>query len=343
MSTDLKPYPAIEAMDVRTALQRLLEWPNPNGTIEQAYVPMWLAASCRAALAAAPAGGAEPVAVPEGWKLVPLGATHEMLKALTQEWHPSRHESFKERYRAMLDAAPTAQPQPQPERMVAGLGRITFEDEAHELLLGFKDDESMRAYAATLGLTVDVDDMPQPEAPAEPSDKPLGYVKFRAAQTLQTDGYCDGHEWLEFCEPGELGDDKKPAFAVYATPQAAPVAPAEQDITRILLDVVPGEDGMGHEVYATCVKDVEAVLTRLGDRVEELAARPVAPAAQQPAELTDAPAEKILVAALNQIIETANCRHWAGMNEGRRSYAMARDAQIALDRVAAIKAQGGSQ
>jgi hypothetical protein len=43
---------------------------------------------------------------------------------------------------------------------------------------------------------------------------------------------------------------------------------------------------MGHEVYATCVKDVEAVLTRMGDRIEELQSRPVAPAAQQPAELS---------------------------------------------------------
>lgn len=61
------------------------------------------------------------------------------------------------------------------------------------------------------------------------------------------------------------------------------------------------------------------------------------------ATVDSAPAEPILVAALKRIIETANCRHWAGMNEGRRSYAMARDAQIALDRVAALATSAPSE
>jgi uncharacterized protein CbrC (UPF0167 family) len=62
---------------------------------------------------------------------------------------------------------------------------------------------------------------------------------------------------------------------------AAAAPSPERDVTKILLEVTPGHDGMGHEVYATCVKDVEAVLTRLGDRIEELASRPAAPAALQ--------------------------------------------------------------
>lgn len=43
---------------------------------------------------------------------------------------------------------------------------------------------------------------------------------------------------------------------------------AELSVTRILLDVVPGEDGEGEEVYAQSVKDVEEVLSDMGERLE---------------------------------------------------------------------------
>lgn len=51
---------------------------------------------------------------------------------------------------------------------------------------------------------------------------------------------------------------------------AQPSVVDERDITRILLDVVPGADGMGLEVYAKTVSDVEAVLTKQSERIEEL-------------------------------------------------------------------------
>lgn len=51
-----------------------------------------------------------------------------------------------------------------------------------------------------------------------------------------------------------------------------------------------------------------------------------------------APLVEAARAALEGIIRTANCNHWLGMNESRRSYAMARDAQIALDRMQALAA-----
>lgn len=41
-------------------------------------------------------------------------------------------------------------------------------------------------------------------------------------------------------------------------------------VTNILLDVVPGPDGMGHEVYAKSVEQVERRLCDLGDKVEDL-------------------------------------------------------------------------
>lgn len=46
--------------------------------------------------------------------------------------------------------------------------------------------------------------------------------------------------------------------------------PPELDVRKILIDVVPGEDGMGHEVYAKTVADVENELSRLGAALEDL-------------------------------------------------------------------------
>jgi hypothetical protein len=43
-------------------------------------------------------------AAPEGWQLVPVKATIDMLSALSGEWHHSRHQP--KRYVAMLAAAP---------------------------------------------------------------------------------------------------------------------------------------------------------------------------------------------------------------------------------------------
>jgi hypothetical protein len=49
--------------------------------------------------------------------------------------------------------------------------------------------------------------------------------------------------------------------------------PAQESVCRILLDVVPGPDGMGQEIYATCVEDVVKKLTQLSTEVDELEIR----------------------------------------------------------------------
>jgi hypothetical protein len=41
-------------------------------------------------------------------------------------------------------------------------------------------------------------------------------------------------------------------------------------VERVMLDVVPGLEGMGEEVYAKSVDDVEAKLGALGDQIEDL-------------------------------------------------------------------------
>lgn len=46
--------------------------------------------------------------------------------------------------------------------------------------------------------------------------------------------------------------------------------PAERDVAKILVSVEPGEDGMGREVYAKSVSEVVNLLTRMGERIEEL-------------------------------------------------------------------------
>lgn len=52
-----------------------------------------------------------------------------------------------------------------------------------------------------------------------------------------------------------------------ASPQATTV-PADCDVRKILLRVVPG-DGSGHEVYAKNVADVEVLLSEMGERLED--------------------------------------------------------------------------
>lgn len=49
----------------------------------------------------------QQVAVPEGWKLVPVEPTREMLAVLTGEWHSSRHTDMRNRWDVMLAASPT--------------------------------------------------------------------------------------------------------------------------------------------------------------------------------------------------------------------------------------------
>jgi hypothetical protein len=48
----------------------------------------------------------------------------------------------------------------------------------------------------------------------------------------------------------------------------APAVPAELDVRKIMLDVVPGWDGCGEEVYAKSVDDVVRLLSKMGERLE---------------------------------------------------------------------------
>ncbi|ABN88248.1 hypothetical protein BH02_3794 [Burkholderia pseudomallei] len=75
----------------------------------------------------------------------------------------------------------------------------------------------------------------------------------------------------------------QPAHAEAASP-AAEAVPDDCDVRKILLNVVPGMDGEGHEVYAKSVADVEQLLSEMGERLDAFEGAP------QPAQ-ADAPAE----------------------------------------------------
>jgi len=80
------------------------------------------------------------------------------------------------------------------------------------------------------------------------------------------------------------------SFAEYQLAQAMRIAGLEHqiadlealDVRNIMVDVVPGPDGMGHEVYATSVSDVVRLLTDLGEKAEEVDSLRAQVAAQVP-------------------------------------------------------------
>lgn len=64
-------------------------------------------------------------------------------------------------------------------------------------------------------------------APAAPAAEPVAHLRFRAAMHASPDGNVEAAEWLEVCEPTDIGDDQSPAFAVYDTPGATPAQSRE--------------------------------------------------------------------------------------------------------------------
>ncbi|CAK1568559.1 Uncharacterised protein [Burkholderia pseudomallei] len=77
-----------------------------------------------------------------------------------------------------------------------------------------------------------------------------------------------------YCELAAIDFARRLLLAV-SQPAAAPI-PEDCDVRNILLDVVPGEDGEGQEVYARNVADVERLLSEMGEKLD--AAKQPAPA-----------------------------------------------------------------
>ena len=66
-----------------------------------------------------------------------------------------------------------------------------------------------------------------------------------------------------------LIEDEKGPVVLYKDAKAKIAELQSLSVTKILLDIVPG-DGSGQEVYAKSVADVEAALSKLGHIIEEM-------------------------------------------------------------------------
>ena len=111
-----------------------------------------------------------------------------------------------------------------------------------------------------------------PPATIAPAGKALVPLVMTQAMRDVTDS--DGWDWPDLLAAAESITEKQHA----ELSAAATIAP-ELDVTKILLNVVPGDDGEGLEIYAKSVDDVVALLTKQGERIEELEGRVAAPVA----------------------------------------------------------------
>jgi len=109
-----------------------------------------------------------------------------------------------------------------------------------------------------------------PPATVAPAGKALVPLVMTQAMRDVTDS--DEWDWPDLLAAAESITEKQHA----ELSAAATIAP-ELDVTKILLNVVPGYEGEGLEIYAKSVDDVVALLTKQGERIEELESRVAAP------------------------------------------------------------------
>lgn len=149
-----------------------------------------------------------------------------------------------------------------------------------------------------------MNDYPSAAHPPEQQAEPFAYVGLGRIKDT-------GRVTPFFTSPGDpIG------FPVYAHP---PVLPW-MDVRKILLDVVPGEDGMGLEVYAKSTVCVERKLTEMGERIEELESKLAAHPPAQPSQ----PEQRAPAGYLYQHDETGRTtfRDELDPNMGPRWYAI---------------------
>ena len=108
------------------------------------------------------------------------------------------------------------------------------------------------------------------DAPDKPIHPIIGKAWDNPPHRSHLCHYCN-HIW----RPADVPTNGVAKIKTKGKNDSAPPAtnvPAEFDVRRILLAVVPG-DGNGEEVYAKSVADVEAKLTEMGQRIEDLEGR----------------------------------------------------------------------
>lgn len=129
-----------------------------------------------------------------------------------------------------------------------------------------------------------------PDAQARPAAAPHDFESQRAQDLARAwaEGWAN-HRDSDYSGSAAQNEafNRSETLSACLSIEHAPTAPPADDcdVRRILIDVVPGEDGMGREVYARSNKDVVEMLTVMDQRIEDLqsTARPAAPLSE-PAE-----------------------------------------------------------
>ena len=135
-------------------------------------------------------------------------------------------------------------------------------------------------------------------------------------------------DWLDGCggltsksaaaELRRLHAENERLAALVEAQQPAPSAAAAEiealralSVTNIMIDVVPGDDGMGHEVYAKSVDDVVNKLSTMGAELEDwqlgirqYRSSPTPQADSQPAPVVDYPPLPDLISSVWPFIHT---------------------------------------
>jgi len=172
--------------------------------------------------------------IPEGYKLVPLELLTRYVESV--EGHGYGFEGDDE-MRAILDAPVPPQADAQP---------VACEHE-------WTDDGEFLLVCTKCG--------------AQENHEPYGWVQTRGDAINRFTQEWDIVEAWE-----EQGFEYK---AMYDHADAGEVERLKAlSVTNIMLDVVPGEEGMGEEVYAKSVEEVEEALGAMGLKIEDLMTEP---------------------------------------------------------------------
>jgi hypothetical protein len=121
-------------------------------------------------------------------------------------------------------------------------------------------------------------------------------------------------------------------------------------VTKIMLAVVPGEDGIGEEVYATSIEDVENELSKMGLKLEDcesqtLALRRKVAAAPQAAPMPDERQFilQVLLCVLQNDVEALQVMHHERSEELSVAYAALSAAPVSEQPQEASTAQPDSE
>lgn len=219
--------------------------------------------------------------------------------------HPERSQEWKAyaaelpelltKARAILAASPVEQPAAAPastnETGAEGLLRrareelslVEWEDDPPNRVIALFDDiEAYVSRSPAMAAAAPADDAREclMDVVSHHDNIVAGFAAQRLAAEEAQDSDTAGYWKREIDVAHRMKAQAERALA--AASPAAEAVPDDCDVRKILLNVVPGMDGEGHEVYARNVADVEQLLSEMGERLDAFESTP------QPAQ-ADAP------------------------------------------------------